>query len=398
MICVKCKQNIQDDAVFCSYCGKKQTVVQRKRRVKSRANGTGCAYWDPVHRYWVAQVIEGYRPLPPFDPKNPNNKKQRVPIKKTKSGFKTRDAALAYCSVLNENKEPEKVYTLKEVYDMWEPWYQNRVGSMAGYKAAFNHFSAMHEYSIDSITAGDLQDCMDACPAGKRTHQMMKVLAGLLWGYACDKNIVPKKITENLYTGKGASKKREALTEDEVEIVRQHLDDELYASYVYCLCYLGFRPGEMLELKKDQLHEEIRKKQKILYLIEGKKTEAGRDRIVPIPPQIADIIRKRSEVPDTDLLFPMYRFDRKGNFQGYKQMTDCYFRESVFKPLMNRLGITEGKVPYSARHTYANKLKKAKGDDIDKAALIGHSNYTFTQTNYQSTNIDELNAITKSMK
>ena len=66
--------------------------------------------------------------------------------------------------------------------------------------------------------------------------------------------------------------------------------------------------------------------------------------------------------------------------------------------MMNRFGIAEGKVPYSARHTYANKLKKASGDARDKAALIGHSDYTFTQTNYQTTNIEELTDIVKSMK
>ena len=31
-----------------------------------------------------------------------------------------------------------------------------------------------------------------------------------------------------------------------------------------------------------------------------------------------------------------------------------------FKPMMARIGIAEGKVPYSARHTCANKQKKQK--------------------------------------
>ena len=398
MNCVKCGKNFQDDALFCPYCGKKHGNIPRKKRAKARGNGTGCAYFDKKNRTWTAQAVVGYRPLPPFDPKNPDNKRQRVPIKKCKKGFATREAALAYCPILKDGKMPDRIYTLKEVYDLWEPWYSDRVASMAGYRAAFKHFSSLNEYSIDSITAGDLQACMDACTAGKRTHQMMKVVSGLIWAYAFDHNMVPKDITENLYTGKGKSLKREALTEEEVAIIGQHLDDELYAPYVYSLCYLGFRPGELLELKKDQLHETIRKKKKIMYLVEGKKTDAGKDRIVTIPAQIAEIIRKRSECPDTDLLFPMYIFDRKGTFCGFKQMTDSYFRESVFKPLMARLGIAEGKVPYSARHTYANKLKNAKGNDIDKAALIGHSDYTFTQTHYQDTNIDELAAITSRIK
>ena len=39
MECVKCKKEIEDDSVFCRFCGKKQ-ITERKH--KKRANGTGC--------------------------------------------------------------------------------------------------------------------------------------------------------------------------------------------------------------------------------------------------------------------------------------------------------------------------------------------------------------------
>jgi len=386
MNCPKCSGSVPDGSVFCNHCGTR--LVKRPKKGKARGNGQGCAIYNSKTHTWTAQVVVGYKP--PSDPS-----KQPVPIKRTKFGFKKKEDAIFYCKVLKDPKAAPKVhYTLKQVYDMWEPWYEPRVGSVAGYRSAYKHFSDLNERPIDSISAGDLQECMDKCPAGKRTHQMMKVTAGLIWAYAYDHDMVDKKITENLYTGKGASVKREPLTEDEVKVIYKHLEDEPYAEYVYCLCFLGFRPGELLELRKDQLHEE----KDILYLIAGKKTDAGRNRIVPIPPAILDIIRKRAACPGTDLLFPMRVFSRKGTFQGYRQMSDSYFRESVFKPMMARLGIAEGKVPYGARHTYANKLKKAEGADIDKAALIGHSDYTFTQTHYQTTNIEELAAITSGMK
>jgi len=366
-------------------------MASNKRRTKSRGNGTGCAYYDKKHRYWVAQVVVGYRAPSDFS-------KQRVPVKKTKAGFRTREEALMACPALKGEDAPVQSWTLRQVYSTWEPWYSPRVASMAGYKSAFNHFDSVADRDIASITVGDLQSCLDACKAGKRTRQMMKVLAGLLWGYAADRNIVEKKITDNLYTGKGASKKRDALTEEEVKVIKGAIKDEPYAEYVYALCFLGFRPGELLELKKDQVHRKTVNRKNIYYIVEGKKTEAGKDRIVTVPQQILPIIKRRLKVEGTDLLFPMLVFDRKGTFYGFKQMNDNYFRESVFKPLMARLGIAEGKVPYAARHTYANKLKKVEADAKDKAALIGHSDYTFTQTQYQSTSIEDLAAITSALK
>jgi integrase len=125
---------------------------------------------------------------------------------------------------------------------------------------------------------------------------------------------------------------------------------------------------------------------------------------VPVHQKIEMIIRDRLMVPGTDLIFPQYTFAKASKkrpvapFAGFKQMSDNYFRENSFKPICAALGIAEGKVPYAARHTFSNKLKSAVGDDRDKAALIGHSDYTFTQTKYQTTNEEELLAVVDSIK
>ena len=395
MNCVKCRRSFQDDAVFCPYCGKKQVNLPRKP--KRSPNGTGCAYKRGSG--WVAQAVVGYRELPD-DIMDPANSRQRVPIKKTKAGFPTKAAALAYIPQL-KNTVDQSTLTLQQVYDAWEPWYAPRVdqSTMAGYRSAYHYYINLKDKRICMITAGDLQECMDACPRGKRTHQNMKVVAGLLWKYAKDKHIVTQVESENLYTGKGKSKKREALTDIEVEKIRKAIGKERYAEYIYALCYLGYRPGEMLELRKDQVIEHDGR----LFLIEGKKTEAGIGRTVPVHQKIEQIIRIRLFIPGTDLVFPQYQFGKVSKkhpvplFEGFKQMSDNYFREMVFKPMMSRLGIAEGKVPYGARHTFSNKLKKASGDDRDKAALIGHSDYTFTQTKYQSTDDNDLLGIVDSM-
>lgn len=365
-------------------------------RTKTRGNGTGCAYWDPVHRYWIAQVIVDWRVSAEDKP--------LVPVKKTKGGFKTRDKALQYCPILKaeHNGPTASDLTLQQIYEAWEPWYSPRVdaSTMNGYRAAYNWFKQLHGLRIVEISADQLQKCMDDCPKGKRTHQNMKVVAGLLWKYAKSKHIVSQVESETLYTGRGQSKKREALTDIEVEKIRKAIGKYRYAEYIYCLCYLGYRPGEMLELRKDQVIEHKGR----LFLIEGKKTDAGRNRTVPVHQKIEDIVRDRLMVPGTDLVFPQYQFGRVSKkhpvalFEGFKEMSDNYFREMAFKPIMASLGIAEGKVPYGARHTFSNKLKDAEGNDIDKAALMGHSDYTFTQTKYQSTSLDELAAVMDSVK
>ena len=397
MICTKCKQEAVPGAIFCPWCGKR--IATPERKPKRSPNGAGCTYRRG--NVWEAQVVVGYRELPPFDLDNPDNARQRIPVKVRKSGFKTRAAAQAALPDLRKQKPEESILTLQQIFDMWEKSYARRVdpSTMAGYRAAYHYYETVAGKRMCQITAADLQQCMDDCPRGKRTHQNMKVVAGLLWKFAKDMHIVSQVESENLYTGKGRSKKREALTDIEVEKIRQAIGSERYAEYIYCLTYLGYRPGEMLEIRKDQVVEHNGR----LFIIEGKKTAAGIDRTVPVHHKIESIVRDRLYVPGTDLVFPQYTFTKVSKerpeplFIGFKQMTDDYLREMVFKPLCRRLGIAEGKVPYAARHTFSNRLKNAAGDDRDKAALAGHSDYTFTQTKYQSTDYDELTAIVDSM-
>ena len=207
MNCPKCKKDIPSGSVFCCWCGKKTSSAPRKP--KRSANGTGSAY--KRGNGWTAEAVVGWRELPD-NLMDPSNTRQRIPIKKTKAGFPTKAAALAYIPTL-KNQADESPLTLQQVWDAWEPWYSPRVdkSTMSGYRAAYHYYESISGKRIALITAADLQACMDACPRGKRTHQNMKVVAGLLWKYARDKHIVAQVESENLYTGKGASKKREAL-------------------------------------------------------------------------------------------------------------------------------------------------------------------------------------------
>lgn len=398
MICQKCKKTVPDGSMFCNHCGKKLSV-QKKRSVKVRGNGQGTAY--KRGSTWTACATVGW--VFPDDPSKP-----KKPVRKTKGGFKTKKEAIAYCSVLLKSGDELHRMTLKDAWDAWSAMYESRVikSTMDGYEAAYKHFSKLHNTYMDLISADELQKCMDECEAGKRTHQNMKCIAGLLWGYAFDHDAVRKNVTENLYIGKGISVQRDPIDANEVKAIRSDIGKIRYAEYIYCLCYLGFRPGEMLELKKDMLYctvlpaEKDRKATPVWYFVNGKKTVAGKDRVVIVPDNILEIILSRLFVPGTDLLFPMYVFSRTKDpkFVCFKPMRHDYFNKHVFKPLMASHGFSPKKVPYCARHTYANLLKNAAGSDKDKAAMIGHSTYLFTQDKYQSSHINDLKKIVDSFK
>ena len=143
---------------------------------------------------------------------------------------------------------------------------------------------------------------------------------------------------------------------------------------------------------------EVINEETVYYIVEGKKTTAGINRKVVIPNQILPYILDRLFIPGTEYLFPFYYFEKnKDRLKELRQMKVNYFEESVFKKITQTLGI-EGKVPYSARHSYADKLKHADGDVRDKAALIGHSDYSFTRQQYQSSPLEDLKTVTDSIE
>ncbi len=288
-------------------------------------------------------------------------------------------------------KSPTKVdsgETFIQVYDRWQPFYESRIAesTMACYKAAFKYYKSVYHFRINTLTADDLQKCIDDCPKGRSTKDDMRTVCSLVFTYAMQKGVVELNQAKFLFAGKEKKGKRPPFTSEELETVRKAVGRLPYADYVYCMCYLGFRPNEFLSLKKSAYKEVAYEGDIIRMLVGGFKTEAGTDRTVSITPKIQKIIDAQLK-KEGEYLFP--------NIEDGSMMDDEYFRKKCFQPLMKELGI-EGKVPYSCRHTFADLLKKVYGSDIDKAKLIGHADASMTKY-YQSADYASMKAITDAL-
>lgn len=365
MLCRKCQKESPDGATFCAWCGTSQHPIKAKR---SRPNGTGCAY--KRGKTWEARITVGW--------KLADGKK--VQVVKTKGGFATKREALEYCVSLKSEKKLDRA-TFEQVYTDFLSLHEKRVSKQTidCYKAAYKHFKALHYRSFIEITASELQSCLDGCKKGKRTIENMKALAGLLYKHAGQNDITDKNYAQYLFTGNGKKGTRPAFTTDEVEKIKNAIWIVPYADYVYFMIYTGYRPSEMLRLKKDS-YDSVNG-----CLIGGIKTTAGKDRPITISPKIAFILARQLEA-DWEYLFP--RADGK-------PMSEAYFREYCFNPCMQKLSIAN-RTPYSARHTFANLMKDVRAADTDKAALMGHANASMTKA-YQSADVASLKRITDAL-
>lgn len=378
--CRKCHSEIPDGARYCPSCGAKQGTQQK---TKGRGNGTGSVYRRD-NGSWVAMRVLRYTV-------DEDGKRHKVTV--SKSGFKTKKEALAYLPSLTQEskREQQKQLTFIQLYEKWEPTHRAGKDTLNCYRAAKKHFRPVWDLKMSEITVDDLQDCMDDVP-GKRTQENMKALCGLLYKYAIPRHMATLNMGPYLVVGgvKGAGK--DGLPLSDLQKLENKVGKIPYADYIVANCYLGFRPSELLDL---DVKNYDRKEKTITG---GAKTEAGKDRIVPIAPGIQPIIDRLAENKIAGPLF----CDSDG-----KRMRIEVYRERFYQAL-EACGIDNPIIevnkqqrrtytPHSCRHTFATMLKEVKAPDKDKLVLIGHTSAEMLR-HYQDTEIEGLRKIVNELK
>ena len=78
-------------------------------------------------------------------------------------------------------------------------------------------------------------------------------------------------------------------TEEELEILWENTDKP-YVDWILIQCYMGWRPQELCLLRLDEINLDS------AYMCSGMKTDAGKQRIVPIHSKIYDLVKKNYEL------------------------------------------------------------------------------------------------------
>lgn len=380
MECLKCKKVIEDDSIYCRFCGRKQIREKSKRQ---RGNGQGSVY-QLENGKWLAVAPTLYY-------KDEHGNKRKKQPSKTCKTKKEAVAALADLITVPAAKKQKRI-TFKELYDLWLPTHRAGEDTIGCYKAAIKHLRPVWFSYIEDISVDDFQDCLDTCGRGKRTQQNMKAVVGLVYKYGIPRKYVPDNLNLSpfLVVGGTGAAHRYSFNDNQIEAIRKQIGKTNFAEYVYCLIYLGFRPSEMLSLEIKDFNA------KKMYFVGGAKTEAGTNRIVTISPKIQGYIKKIA----ADRTEGAFFHARSGKAYNLKDFTDF-----VFYPTLEAAGIENPMVeigggvlrhkytPHSCRHTFATLLKNIPAADKDKLELIGHASDEMLRY-YQDVNVDDLKKIT----
>lgn len=286
---------------------------------------------------------------------------------------------LAIQALAEFNKNPYSteaaIITYAEVFNLWKEGKFEEVSKSAvnGYNAAFEVSKALHEMKFIDIRTRHMQDIIRTCGKKYDTLRKIKVLFNQLYKFAMENDIVSKDYSQFVDIGKKTDEStRKAFTETEIKRLFEVANSIEFIDTILIMIYTGLRIGELLTIKTNDVDLNAH------IMTGGIKTDAGKNRIIPINLKIYDFIFNRFMQGHEYLIT---------NEKGKPLKYDNYYREK-FMPIMDQLNMDHK--PHDCRHTFATLMSNAGADTIALQKIIGHASYETTANIYTHKDIEQL--------
>ena len=284
----------------------------------------------------------------------------------------------AIMALAEYNKNPYDLdvskITFAEVFEKWskQEYITLSDSSVKGYNSAFKKCSPLYGRLIKEIKKTHLQGVIDEITAPSMA-KMTKFLFQKMYKYALENDIVEKDYSKFVkLPKKEVAEEKIPFTEEEIKCLWENVDNVQFADLVLILLYTGMRIGELLDLKKSNIHLEER------YMIGGKKTTAGIDRVIPIHKRILPLIKKRMEDSHLDCLF-LNKHRGKLSYSSFMK----YQWGNIVK------SFEKEHTPHDTRHTFISEMDRLGVNKITTKRIVGHSNSDVTE-HYTHKTIAEL--------
>jgi integrase len=179
--------------------------------------------------------------------------------------------------------------TLNEVYDKWIERIEKKDLSASVvnmHRMARSRFGKLGETQLNKIKTAHLQDWLDNIDLKPSSKTKLKSTLIQLFKYAVANDIVAKNYAEPLEINEKIEQVGKLFTKDEIDRLWK-LRDRKEARQLLILLYTGMRIGEMLLINKKDINFDEG------YIIGGLKTEAGRNRVIPLHKAILPLVKEQ---------------------------------------------------------------------------------------------------------
>ena len=309
-------------------------MSEKKRRVKSRGNGTGTAF--KRGSTWTAQVVVGWRVIAEDKPLSA--------ITRSKGGFKTRDEALRYCPILKLGpQKPKEAPRLEHYWDTYTDTAFLDLGpsKQQAYRIAWNRMKDIQRTGIDQLMVSDLQAMIDKECTSYYTAKDCKTLLVNLFRIAAAEGYVRQELPSFIRLPALEEEERTPFSDVEQKALwKAYEAGDLRAALPLLMIYTGMMPGEAMQLRVENIDLKARTITGV-----GMKTK----------------VRKKTPIVLAENIIPVVEnlianADKNGRFwpSHKKEFYDRYYAA------LEAAG-TRRLSPYSCRHTTATALAITAG-------------------------------------
>ena len=300
--------------------------------------------------------------------------------------FATYEEAISYLVECNKNPHiysPSQI-TFSEMYHCMaaERFPKIAKSTQSNYKAAFKHCEALYDKRFVEIRISDLQGViknMSLQGVGYASQKKCRQLLHHIYSYAVKYEFIPPSADITRYIEIDKNKiiyPKKPFNVRQLNRVRALITDDnplfKWAMCVVMACYAGPRPSEFINVLKSDV-----KLRQRFFVIRDSKTEAGRNRIVPISRKTLPYFEYWMSLPGKTLIT-----DEQGNtlsYHKYRARFDKVMKASRCKH-----------TPHECRHTCATWLDNKNANDVSVKKTLGHACQGITQGVYTHKGLREL--------
>lgn len=287
----------------------------------------------------------------------------------------------ALIALADYNKNPVDITNKNITFaELFELFYQDKYNSKRKFsdstikstKTAYNNTKSLHHRKFGDLRHQDLQKVVDNCPLKHASLELIVSLYHQMYEFAIKNDIVDKDVSLYVTINVPDDDEHGIRFEDkDITTLWEHTDDpDVMMILIYI--YTGWRATELAELPKTAISLED------MTMTGGKKTAAGKNRIVPIHPRIQNLVRFFYEQPGDYL------------FTSCVKPTTYHIIRRKFADVLKKYALTQPYTLHDCRHTFASWLSDIGTPEVIQDRLMGHSSKSLDNKVYVHKTVEHL--------
>lgn len=379
--CPECGLQVSDKAYTCPHCGYPMVPTKQRKpygQHRRLPNGFG-----RITKISNQNLRNPYRAMVTVGKTSEGRPISR--ILKPKGYFRTYNDA--YAALVEYNKNPYDLdveMTLKELYDKWSVKHFEKYQSESTKRAVetgWKYCSDIENIKVRDLRIRHIRYCMeegtfkDHHASTALKARIRSIFIGML-DFAVEYELIDRNYAKdvNIHDKKVEHRPHMSFSEDELALLWDSLDVP-YVDVLLIQCYTGMRPQELglIEISNVDLENG--------FIVGGIKTDAGKNRVIPIHPKIHGLVAmryKNAENINSPYLFNCLESGKKSDTT--KMTYNKYLLR--FNKIIDQLNMNREHKPHDGRKTFVTMAKKAKMDEYAIKYIVGHAINDITESIY----------------